>query len=93
MSIEEQLHIIVQTDIFIGMHGAGLTHVLFLKSNSALIELTDSGFISRHFELMALINNVKYHHCSINDGASTAAQTIFDCITKKLFEMCPFMTT
>jgi len=91
LSIEEQLNIIVQTDIFVGMHGAGLTHVLFLKSNRALIELTHSGSPSVHFELMASINNVNYHRCSITDGAPTTAKTIFDCITKKLYEMCPSM--
>lgn len=35
-SIEKQVEIVSQTDILIGMHGAGLTHLLFLKTNAAL---------------------------------------------------------
>jgi glycoprotein 2-beta-D-xylosyltransferase len=92
MSIQEQLNIIVQTDIFIGMHGAGLTHVLFLKSNSALIELIHSAPIMGHFECMASINNVNYRRCSIPKTALTATQMIFDCIRKTLVNICPSMT-
>jgi glycoprotein 2-beta-D-xylosyltransferase len=92
LTIEEQLNTIVQTDVFVGMHGAGLTHVLFLKSNGALIELVPSRQIPIHFDLMASINNVNYHRCLINNGAPTTSQTIFDCITKKLSGMCPLVT-
>jgi len=35
----EQLAISANTDIFIGMHGAGLTHALFMPDNSVLFEL------------------------------------------------------
>jgi glycoprotein 2-beta-D-xylosyltransferase len=89
LSVQEQLNIIVQTDILIGMHGAGLTHVLFLKSNRTLIELGPGFQTATHFDFMSSINNINYHHCGITDGAPTTAKTIFDCITKKLYEMCP----
>lgn len=35
----DQLEIIRNTDIFIGMHGAGLTHLLFLPKWGAIFEL------------------------------------------------------
>jgi hypothetical protein len=35
----EQLQIINQTDVLIGQHGAGLTHLLFLHDNAVLVEL------------------------------------------------------
>lgn len=35
----QQLEITRNTDIFIGMHGAGLTHVLFLPKWASLFEL------------------------------------------------------
>ena len=90
LPIEQQLSITTQTDIFIGMHGAGLTHVLFMKSNRSLIELiTNDWQIQKHFEQMALINNINHHRCLIRNGHSTTTQTIFNCITKKLFHMCP----
>ena len=39
MSFEEQLKITASTDVFIGMHGAGLTHLLFLPDWAVLFEL------------------------------------------------------
>lgn len=39
MSFREQLKVTRNTDIFIGMHGAGLTHLLFLPKWSVLFEL------------------------------------------------------
>jgi len=35
----EQLSIIQDTDVLIGMHGAGLTHLLFLPDWAAIFEL------------------------------------------------------
>jgi len=35
------------------MHGAGLTHALFLRSTSALIELLPSHFSAEHFAAVA----------------------------------------
>ena len=93
LTIKEQLRTIVETDLFVGMHGAGLTHVIFLKPNRTLIELTSSDWESQnHYELLASISNVNYHRCTIIDGASTTAQTILNCIKEKLFQMCPLMT-
>lgn len=39
LTFKEQLHITYNTDIFIGMHGAGLTHLLFLPEWAVLFEL------------------------------------------------------
>jgi hypothetical protein len=93
LSIEEQLKTIVETDIFIGMHGAGLTHVIFLKPSRTLIELATSEWKRhKHFELLASNNNVNYHRCLVIDGGSTTAQTIFNCLNEKMSQMCPPVT-
>ena len=39
MSFEDQLKVILTTGILIGMHGAGLTHSLFLPQNAGLLEI------------------------------------------------------
>jgi glycoprotein 2-beta-D-xylosyltransferase len=93
LSIEEQLKIIVETDIFVGVHGAGLTHVLFLQLKRALIELAPNEVKERtHFESLSSINNINYRRCLITNGASTTTQTILDCINEKISEMCPPVT-
>ncbi len=92
LSIQQQLTIITQTDLFIGMHGAGLTHVLFMKSNRILIELTTILWQSRkHFEYMASMNQINYHRCFIENGHPRTTETIFNCITKTLTEVCPIL--
>ncbi|CAF5119374.1 unnamed protein product, partial [Rotaria magnacalcarata] len=54
LPMKRQLSIITQADIFLGMHGAGLTHVLFMKSNRTLIELATAAWQKEtHFEQMA----------------------------------------
>ena len=68
---------------------AGLTHVLFLKSNRALIELSGVGRMGSHFDLLASISKIKYNRCWITEGPATT-QMIYDCIQKRLSEMCPF---
>lgn len=39
LTFKEQVRITYNTDIFIGMHGAGLTHLLFLPEWAVLFEL------------------------------------------------------
>ncbi|CAF2051359.1 unnamed protein product [Rotaria magnacalcarata] len=88
-SIEQQLNVISQTDIFIGVHGAGLTHVLFMKPNRCLVELATLLWESQHhFELMASINSINYRRCLITDGSPETSQTIFECVKSKIDRMC-----
>ena len=42
LSMTEQLQYITETDILIGMHGAGMTHALFLQKHAAVIELHEN---------------------------------------------------
>ena len=93
MSLQEQLNIVLNTDIFIGIHGAGLTHVVFQKSNRALIELVPSSAIGHHFELLSSINKVRYLRCAIENGSPQTTEKIFDCIQLKLQELCPNMNS
>lgn len=89
LSMEEQLKIIVRTDVFIGIHGAGLTHVLFLKSNRVLVELISSFVqLPAHYQWLSKINNVKYQSCEIGDNLPSTAETIFSCIKKQIDTMC-----
>lgn len=59
--MHKQLQHIVETDIFIGMHGAGLTHTLFLPQHAALVELFPApGSTAGHFKSMARWRGLRY---------------------------------
>jgi glycoprotein 2-beta-D-xylosyltransferase len=40
LPMKEQIFLITKTNILIGMHGAGLSHALFLSKGSGIIELS-----------------------------------------------------
>ena len=44
LPLANQLQIISSTDILIGMHGAGMTHTVFLPRHAALLEIFPKGF-------------------------------------------------
>ncbi|XP_064616736.1 uncharacterized protein LOC135480746 [Liolophura sinensis] len=62
MSFGEQLQHIRNTDILIGIHGAGLSHALFLPQHAGLIEIFSSRklAVNRHFQALARWRGVRY---------------------------------
>ncbi|ESO86798.1 hypothetical protein LOTGIDRAFT_128470 [Lottia gigantea] len=62
LTMQEQLKIVSKTDILIGMHGAGLSHTLFLPNHSGLIELYPIYWpeTNRHFRMMATWRGLHY---------------------------------
>ena len=62
MKMKNQIELISQTDILIGMHGAGLTHILFLPDTSGVIELMPK-YVSpsnKHFESLSKWRKLDY---------------------------------
>lgn len=60
VSMDEQIHLLANTSILIGMHGAGLAHVMLLRPKSGLIELFPMRTVNDHFESMARWSGVLY---------------------------------
>lgn len=62
LHFKTQLHKISRTDILIGMHGAGLTHSLFLPKHAGLIELIPGYFqkANEHFKAFSRWRGLKY---------------------------------
>lgn len=63
-SMKEQLEVITKTDILISMHGAGLSHILFLPHHAGVVELFPfywkKYFGASHFRAMAYWRKLKY---------------------------------
>ncbi|KAH8599412.1 hypothetical protein B0O99DRAFT_649979 [Bisporella sp. PMI_857] len=49
----EQLRVVRGTDILVGVHGARLTHGLFLKENSVMVEIPPENFYHKGFRNLA----------------------------------------
>ena len=62
-----QLQNVAGSDILVGMHGAGLTHALFLPQHAALVELFPSKGTAAHFKSIARWRGLKY--ARMNPGA------------------------
>ncbi|KAJ3110942.1 hypothetical protein HDU96_006138 [Phlyctochytrium bullatum] len=60
LPISEQIRIASESDILISMHGAALTHTLFMKEGSYVIELFPFRFRKSIFRNLAGINRVVY---------------------------------
>ncbi|KAL4226680.1 hypothetical protein ACF0H5_014661 [Mactra antiquata] len=60
LDMDKQLELIAKTDILIGMHGAGLSHTLFLPQHAGLVELFPDYWYDIHFKAMARWRRLKY---------------------------------
>lgn len=62
MSFESQLRIIANTDVLIGVHGNGLSHIVFLPPTAIVFELFPStGGFTWDYPLLAKIRNLDYY--------------------------------
>lgn len=49
----QQIQIVRSTDVLVGVHGAGLTHSLWLRKGSAMVEILPEGFEHKGFRNLA----------------------------------------
>ncbi|KAJ5721165.1 uncharacterized protein N7483_009099 [Penicillium malachiteum] len=68
ISYKDQLQIIQNTDIFAGIHGAGLTHGIFLPPGSAMVEILPYNLNHKGFRNLAALRGHEYFsiHASLN---------------------------
>ncbi|KAE8141235.1 hypothetical protein BDV38DRAFT_237599 [Aspergillus pseudotamarii] len=60
MSLERQLDIVRGTDVLVGVHGAGLTHGIFLSQGSSMVEILPAGLNHKGFRNMASLMGHSY---------------------------------
>lgn len=78
MTLAEQVRTVSETDVLIGLHGAGLTHLLFMPPSGYLIELMPAGYQGRqHYRHMADWAGVGYSSVPAQGSSQfTVAQTV-----------------
>jgi len=64
--VKEQIAIIANTDILIGVHGAGLSWCIFMKHNSILIEMYPGNSNTDNYIRWCKIANIRYKRLCIN---------------------------
>jgi len=69
LPMRDQLQLVVKADILVGVHGAGLTHALFLPPGAGLLELSPNAMWagSEHFEAIAAWRKLVYLRWTNND--------------------------
>ncbi|KAK5743477.1 hypothetical protein LTR17_002652 [Elasticomyces elasticus] len=60
LSFREQLQIARSSDILVGVHGAGLTHAMFLKPSSSIVEILPPTLAYKGFKNMARLCGLSY---------------------------------
>ena len=60
LTFEQQLETVRRTDVLVGVHGAGLTHALFLRPGSAIVEVLPEGFKHQGFRNTAQLMGHDY---------------------------------
>ncbi len=60
LSFQEQIQLIGQTDLLIGAHGNGLSHVLFLPDQASVIEIFPENYSALDYRLFADVSGIEY---------------------------------
>ena len=69
MDFKDQIRAVRNATIVIGVHGAGLSHILFANSDTTLIELAPLQYAGRmHFEYFAKYAGVDYRKFHIGEA-------------------------
>ncbi|KAF3087773.1 hypothetical protein TWF102_010397 [Orbilia oligospora] len=60
LTLKEQISLVVNTDVLVGVHGAGHTHAFFLPPQSSLVEILPADLKHKGFRNLAGLRGIRY---------------------------------
>jgi glycoprotein 2-beta-D-xylosyltransferase len=90
MPFVEQVREFIQADVIFGVHGAGMSHALWMRPNATLVEWAVGGYEGRyHFHNFALWAGIKYLRLAQGQGLTAAGAERWRLQTASLLEVLP----
>ena len=82
MPLHTQLNLLYHSAVLAGLHGAALSHILYMHDDAALVELMPQGYSARqHFRFFALWSGHAYHALPLNQGGNGGYTVDRDALT------------
>lgn len=75
LPFEEQIRVVANTDVLIGVHGNGLSHALFLPEKATLIELFPPNTFRVEYKIFAELRRLNYFGWEPSTGWNRAKET------------------
>lgn len=76
LQLRHLLELLQQTDVLVGLHGAGLTHIVYLSARSAVVEMKDRFWYEQRkihiYQAIARLQGVGYISADVRKVPSTA---------------------
>lgn len=60
LSFKQQLEVVQDTDVLVGVHGAGMVHIMFMHPGSAAVEIFPAELTYPVYRNLAKLSNVQY---------------------------------
>lgn len=70
-SFEEQVHIMQKADVLVGVHGAGLSNLIFARKQTPVLEIFPFFYHPIRFEMISRAFNLRYNSISADPDPAT----------------------
>lgn len=78
LSLSDQVKIVSNSSSIIGLHGAGLSHLVFAKKDCQIIEIFPHSYGTPAFHLLAAVNGNRYFTYVVDDIVSGSRSQVDD---------------
>ena len=88
LPLHTQLNVLYHSAALVGLHGAALSHILYMRDEAALMELMPAGYSARqHFRYFAIWSGHRYHYVSVDRGGVGGYQVDAEVIVSGVREL------